>query len=920
MALPGGTLTFLFTDIAGSTALWEEHSDAMADIVPLHDAVLTEVVEAHGGIVFKTIGDAVCAVFEVVGSAVDAAVEAQQRLSTQPWPGAFGGISVRMGVHTGVARPHGDSDYLGPSLNRVARLVDAGHGGQILLSETSHALIDEGCVDHGRHQLKGLSRPERIFEVRYEGAPVEFPPLRTALAATAGNLPLSHEPLFGRAEELESIAAALATRPLVTLTGPGGVGKTRLSLEAGSRVDERSHRDGIWLIELAPLAADADIYATVASTLSIQTEGRRSLADAVPAALATRDSLLVLDNAEHVLDSVREFARRIVSSCPHIQLLVTSREGLGVTGEQVIRVPPLATDSSEDNPSQPGPSVQLLQHRIALSGAKTDSSAATQEVLAHIARQLDGLPLALELAAARSSVLGLDGLAERLDGQLVVLADRTATEARHETLHATIDWSHELLDETEREVFRHLSVFARGCTLEAAEAVCAPSAGGTPRPGLVLDALDHLASASMIDVELDELGRTRFTMLESLRQYGQLQLDAHDDNTAARQAHADYYRSLAGRTATLIRDVKFEAIAVIDAEVDNFRTACNWGLTTDDPTLFLEIPAVFGWLHYLSGRDEQMAGWLNDALERPSARTSTMFPIALAIAGGMAHRRGDIAKRDGYFERLRSLHRAEDLPSDAIFALTQTDFFEGHGSLDDMEAMLHAGTLDPVDEGHVHMMLSLGYLYQENDRRRATEHATRTLELADMHQLDYPRAWGLYALAEACAPTDPQRARAMLDESIAISERWGWPILNGVARVSLATATMQLGHDAEAARILSDIIQEWHLRGNWVHQWVALRNAVEFLEGGGQSAVAARLNHAIERAPSSPDLFGAQGERLQFLAKSFPERNPDDVLSGDQIASLAIKALDHLATGADRTEATSGPVAGPEAGSEPSSS
>jgi hypothetical protein len=178
------------------------------------------------------------------------------------------------------------------------------------------------------------------------------------------------------------------------------------------------------------------------------------------------------------------------------------------------------------------------------------------------------------------------------------------------------------------------------------------------------------------------------------------------------------------------------------------------------------------------------------------------------------------------------------------------------------------------------------------------------LELADMHQLDLPRAWGRYALAEASGPTDPERARGMLDESIAISERWGWTLLNGVSRVSLATATMQLGHEAEAARILRDIIKEWHLRGDWVHQWVALRNAIEFLERDGQSAVAARLHHAIERAPSSPDVFGAQGERLQLLAESFPELNTDNVLSGDQIVSLAIDALDHLAAGADRTEPT----------------
>ncbi len=893
MALSGGTLTFLFTDIVGSTTLWEHHPEAMGEVVPMHDGIITGAVEARGGKVFKTVGDAVCAVFDAANSAVGAAVDAQESLAAHNWPEATGRVAVRMGIHTGVAQRHGESDYLGPTLNRVARLVDAGHGGQILVSETAQSLIEDPCVDLGRHQLKGLARSEQIFQVEYEGGAAEFPALRTSLAAAAGNLPLDLEPMFGRSTVLESVVTAMQGRRLVTLAGTGGVGKTRLALAAASEFDEQAAKHGAWLVTLAPLAAGADIHSTVASTLSIQADGGRSLSESLMAALSTRESLLVLDNAEHVLGSTRDFAAAVVASCPSISLLVTSREPLGVRGEQIVRVPPLAVRHSDGEGSVPGPAVELLQHRMALGGIASDSSQASIDALERLASRLEGLPLALELAAARCAVMGVDGLIARLDGQLDVLSDRTASDPRHATLHATIDWSHELLDEFEREVFRRFSVFWNGCTLDAVEAVCArPESSGAATGGLVLDVMEHLAAASMVNVEIDEVGRTRFMMLESLRQYGQLQLDANDDTAVAREAHARYYRALVERTAAGIRAADIEAVRTVELELANFRAAYNWGLITDNPELYLEIPAVFGFWYYQMGRSYEMGSWLEAALERESASTSPLFPVALSIAAEVARENGDDVHRERYLTQLTELARSQELPYDATAFFTNSEFYEGRLSLEETEDRLANQSHDLLDEIQIRLILSLTYGYQRGDHQRALDHATKMLELADRHTLLPQRAWALYALAEACQATEPERARVMLDEAVRISQDWGLALVNGVSRVSLATANMQLERYSEAAQILSDLINEWHLRGNWQHQWVALRNTVELLADVGQAETAAKLLRAIESSPSSGEVFGAQGDRLKALAATFPSSVTADPLSDDQIVSLAIEALD----------------------------
>jgi predicted ATPase len=574
---------------------------------------------------------------------------------------------------------------------------------------------------------------------------------------------------------------------------------------------------------------------------------------------------------------------------------VTSREPLGIRGEQVVRVSPLATRLAEGDLSGPSAAVQLLQHRIELGGAELDPSAVTLDLLEQIARRLDGLPLALELAAARSSVLGIDGLVARLDGQLDVLANRGAVDARHATLHATIDWSYQLLDEVEQEVFCRLSVFADGCTLEAVEALFAPSDTiSASRPGLVLDAMDHLVGASMVDAKIEDLGSSRFTMLESLRQYGQARLDAGGDAAAVREAHARYYRALAGRTAEGLRAAEIEAARTVDAELANLRAAYQWGLATDDPELYLEIPAVFGWWYHQTGRSDEMTSWLDVGLDRPSARSSPLFPIALGIAAEAARVRGDVDQGESYLEELRSLRQTQDLPFDALEVFELMDFYAGEMSVEEQEARLEATSNDAHDEIQQRLLLSLSYTYQHDDRDRATKHATRMLELSDRHGLAPQRAWGLYALAEACQADDPERARTMLDEAVTISQDWRIGLINGVSRVSLATANLRLGRHAEAARILSDVINEWRLRGNWQHQWVALRNAVELLADADRATDAALLHHAIENSTSSPRVFGTQAERLNQLAGTFPASTSYEPMTDDVIVSNAIAALNEL--------------------------
>ena len=543
--LPTGTVTFLFTDIEGSTTRWEQHREAMQAALARHDAILRQAIEAHGGQVFKTVGDAFYAVFATAPDALQAAITAQQTLQAEPWPEALAPVLVRMALHTGAAEQR-EGDYFGPPLNRIARLLAAGHGGQILLSMATHGLIRDQrppgveLRDLGEHRLKDLTMPEHIFQVVAPTLPSGFPPLKT-LDVRPSNLPMQRSPLIGREREVAAVAALLRRDDvgLVTLLGPGGVGKTRLSLQvAVDLLDD--FKDGVWFVNLAPITDPALVPSTIAQTLGVKEAGGEPLPETLKAYLREKRLLLLLDNFEQVV-AAAPLVADLLASARHLKVLITSREVLHLYGEHEYPVPPLALPDLKHLPpldylSQYAAVALFIQRAQAI---KPDFQVtnANAPAVAEICARLDGLPLAIELAAVRVRLFPPEALLGRLEHRLKALAGGARDlPARQQTLRGTIDWSYQLLDPAEQTLFARLGVFVGGCTLEAAEAVCNPD-GALPLE--VLDALTSLVDKSLLRQHGDRTStldsEPRFGMFETVREYALERLAASGEENLVRR-------------------------------------------------------------------------------------------------------------------------------------------------------------------------------------------------------------------------------------------------------------------------------------------------------------------------------------------------------------------------------------------------
>src|SRR4051794_13935826 len=507
--LPIGTVTFLFTDLEGSTRLWEEDREAMAAAVARHDALLEDAIGRHGGVVFSYMGDGMAAAFGTAPNAVAAAVDAQLALSCEAWE-VPGPLRARMGLHTGEGRVIGDQ-YESHTLNRCARLMAVAHGGQLVISGSTAALLGgelpEGVdlIDLGEHRLRDLQSSMHVFQVDAPGLAAEFPPLRS-LDAVPGNLPRQVTTFVGRKTEVGALAELVRQSSLVTLTGVGGVGKTRLALQVAAEV-VTDFPNGAWLCEFAPVADPDAVWETLGASLRVQAFAGRSLEDAVLEHLAARRLLLVLDNCEHLIDAVARQVTTIGQRCAGVSVLATSREGLALAGERIVAVPSLGVpaDDSDITALVGTEAVQLFSDRARAAKnefALTDRNASALGVLC---RRLDGIPLAIELAAARVRSLSPEDLVARLDQRFKLLTrgSRAALE-RHQTLRSTIDWSYDLLEPTERRAPDRLSVFAGGCNLAAAEAVLA----GDDLDELdVVDLLGQLVDKSLVIADSNGDGR-----------------------------------------------------------------------------------------------------------------------------------------------------------------------------------------------------------------------------------------------------------------------------------------------------------------------------------------------------------------------------------------------------------------------------
>lgn len=663
MGLPGGTVTFLFTDIEGSTKLWEEHVEAMRAALARHDNLLRVAISVHGGHVFKTAGDAFHAVFSTAADGLAAALDAQRALAAERWP-VPDGLRVRMVLHTGVADQR-NGDYFGPTLNRAARLLAACHGGQILLFRTTYELVQDvlpaGVTlrDLGQHLLRDLARPEQIYQLVATGLTVEFPPLRS-LNSFPNNLPVQLTSFVGRVREIADVKRLLATTRLLTLTGSGGAGKTRLALQVAAELLEE-FADGVWLTELPALSDPALVSQTVAASLGLREQSERSIATTLAEFLQFRRLLLVLDNCEHLVAECARLVDQLLRGCPEIRILATSQTALGVPGEVAFSVPPLSLPDPQRAPAAEQlpqyEAVRLFIERAVLSkpefAVTSDNAAAVTQVV----HRLDGIPLAIELAAARAKMMSVQQIAERLDDRFRLLTGGGRTVAsRHQTLKAAIDWSYDLLTASERTMLQRMSVFSGGWTLEAAEAVCN---GGEVAAGQILDVLARLVDRSLVLAQETRGGSTRYRLLESVRQYGRDRLVESGEEKSTRTRHRDWFLLLAERGERYLQGREQRVwLDLLETEHDNLRLALEWCKATEgDTEYWLRLAGALWRFWEVRGYWSEGRAWLDGALAQSEGSATPSRVKVLNGAGYLASFQGDYPRAVSLGEESLDLSR-----------------------------------------------------------------------------------------------------------------------------------------------------------------------------------------------------------------------------------------------------------------------
>jgi len=616
--LPSGTVTLLFTDIEGSTQHWEEQREAMPEALRRHDELLRTAIEAQDGYVFKTVGDAFCAAFSRASDGVAAAADAQRALAAEDWS-AIGGLAVRMALHSG-ATDERDGDYFGPTVNRVARLLATAHGGQVILSGTTAPLL-RGVMpeqtelrDLGSHRLKDLVEREHVWQLSAPGLIETFPPLRS-LESLPNNLPRQITPLLGREDVLAEVEPLVLEHPLVTLLGTGGIGKTRVALQVGADLLEGSS-DGVWFIDLAPLSDPALVVNTIAAAFSLREQGERPMLDLLLQYLRPRRLLIILDNCEHVIGEAASIADAILRAAPQVRVIATSREPLRIGGEHVYPMPSLAvppeSDSLTSDQALEYGAIGLFVQRAAASDAKFTLTNESAPIVAEICRRLDGIALAIELAAARVKVFAPRELAQKLDERFRVLTGGSRTALpRQQTMRALIDWSYGLLSEAEQRLFGRVAIFVGGWTLDAAEAVTSHER----LDGLdIIDLMSSLVEKSLVVADADER-RTRYRLLESTRAFALEKLEQSGERGVLSRRHAQWAADLAETLSAAWEttpDEQWKTSA--EPELDNWRAALRWAFeATGDRSIGQRLAAA---LHSVWSNMAPSEGleWLSTAL------------------------------------------------------------------------------------------------------------------------------------------------------------------------------------------------------------------------------------------------------------------------------------------------------------------
>ncbi|MEK6274810.1 MAG: adenylate/guanylate cyclase domain-containing protein [Actinomycetota bacterium] len=791
--LPTGTVTFLFTDIEGSTRLLEELGDSYAEALAGHRHVLRKAFADHGGAEVDTQGDAFFVAFARAKDAVAAAADGQRAL-------ASGSIRVRMGIHTGEPI-RTDEGYAGMDVHRGARIAAAGHGGQVLVSQTARELIQDDLPeefalrDLGEHRLKDLSRPQRIFQLVAEGLEGDFPALAT-LENRPTNLPPQPTPLIGRERELAEVVELLRSPDvrMLTVTGPGGAGKTRLALQAAADLLD-DFDDGVFFVGLAGIVDPSLVVPTIAQALAVKEVGGLSLEEALGRFVHDRELLLVLDNLEHLLDAAPQVSG-LVLEAPSLKAIVSSRAPLRISVEREYPIPELADDDAIALFSE---RAHAIKPDFRLNG---DAPA-----VAEICRRLDGLPLAIELAAARAKVLSPTALLDRLDQRLPVLTGGARdVPDRQRTLRDTIAWSYELLDETEQRLFSRLAVFVGGFTLDAAEQVCDAD----------LDTLTSLVEKSLV-----RQGDDRFRMLETIREFALELLEESGDLENIRRRHIDFYLAFATREDSKAQQTA-EWLNVLESEHDNFRAALQFARELDDPRQELRLAAALVELwEYRSHLTEGLER-IREALDRDPGAPPEIRARGLHRGALMALKQGDLETASLMAESERQLHASmgdeggvgEAIHLLGIIATAERRFGEARDLLEQAKSIRERFGDVRALQGSLH---NLGLLaMDQGDYGRARAELQSALELAEKHGLDWQLANSQCDLGFAeLGDGRLDHARVRFGEAIAGATRMGWKENVAYCLVGFGGLAVAAGELDLAGRFLGQaelLIEDLHLR------------------------------------------------------------------------------------------------------------
>ncbi|OBB08116.1 transcriptional regulator [Mycobacteriaceae bacterium 1482268.1] len=753
--LPTGTVTLLLADIEGSTRLWETQPEAMEQAVARFDRTLGQIIASHHGVrpIEQGEGDSMVIAFDRGSDAVACALDLQLA--------PLAPIRLRIGLHTGEVQLRDEGNYMGPTINRTARLRDLAHGGQTVLSGATeeivadHLPMDAWLLPLGSHQLRDLRRAERVFQLCHPDLPNQFPPLRLPKAIGSHGLPTQVTSFVGRHTQIEQLARILSESRLVTLTGAGGAGKTRLAIEVACRI-AAEFDDGAQYVDLAPITDPGLVPATTARSLGLPDQPGRSSTETLLRGLADKRTLLVLDNCEHLLDATADLLAGVLVSCPEVTVLTTSREPIGVTGEVIWRVSSLSVADE---------AVELFTERARLvrpDFAVTDNTVAS---VVEICQRLDGMPLAIELAAARVRTLSVDDILGGLQDRFRILTGGARTAVRRQqTLRASVDWSHALLTDVERVLFRRLAVFVGGFDLEAAQAVATDE---QLQHHQVLDEVTLLADKSLVVAE-NATGRTRYRLLETVRQYALEKLGDSGEADATRARHRDYYTMLAAERDEPHTAGRRQHVERLDLEIDNLRAAFAWSRDNGEDEVALQLASALQPLWFIRGRVQEGLAWFGAVLPDPDTCPTGVTPTAYARAvADMAMMMAVVGAPGPLEVPQRVLAIARDLGDTGLL----------------LRCLTACGCTAAFDA--------------ETARPYLTEAATLARETADKWRLSQILWWLSYT---AIHDGDAREARMAGEEGREIAEEVGDGFVARICRFwGIGTAAMLQGKLAEAA-------------------------------------------------------------------------------------------------------------------------